>query len=164
MKTQKIVSNCPLCEEHSLHVVSSTNFNFDNQQCIYCGYVSSYNFKLNGKSKEDVQAYIDLTENMKQWVKIENDRIWIPTIMTLHTGMLYPFDNEDGEMKWAFAPMVDIPKDEQKNYPIPEQEDKFYAQKYDTDNKEEYDTFLECLHTLNERAKVAQKDENSKVD
>ena len=34
-------------------------------------------------------------------------------------------------MKWAVAEMVDIPKEEQKKYPIDGVEGKFYKTKYD---------------------------------
>ena len=89
---------------------------------------------------------------MKSWSKESNDRVWIPTIMTLPLGMLYP-TNVDNNMKWAFAEMIQIPEEEQKNYPIPNQEGKFYSQKYDTDNEKIYDEFLYALAELNDRIK-----------
>ena len=38
-KSQNIVSNCPLCEAHGLHVMGED----DNiiQQCLNCGYTST---------------------------------------------------------------------------------------------------------------------------
>ena len=162
----KLVSNCPLCEERALHVLEDKEKKLDNQQCISCGYVTSHLFKLDGE-KEGNEKYQSLTEDMKRWSKIANGRIWIPTIMTLPFGMLYPVDVEavsaedstselrvtENVMKWAFAPMVDISEDEQKNYPIPEQEGKFYTQKYDTKNKKTFDEFLFALAELNEKVK-----------
>ena len=45
--------------------------------------------------------------------------------------MLYPINmknmvNHNTEMKWAFAPMVDIPEEERKNFPMKVKVDKFY--------------------------------------
>ena len=55
-------------------------------------------------------------------------------------------------MQWAFAPMVDIPEDEQKNYPV-ENGEGFYKQRYDTDNQKVYDLFIDAMVEMNERAK-----------
>ena len=168
----KLISNCPLCEERALHVLSDDDKQVDNQQCINCGYVTSHLFKLDGNKKEDIEKYNSLTDDMRRWSKAANDRIWIPTIMTLPFGMLYPTDVEvvneedskkigirvtENVMKWAFALMVDIPEEEQKNYPIPEQKDKFYTQKYDTDNRKMFDEFLYALSELNEKIKNENK-------
>jgi len=164
----KLISNCFFCEEKALHVLQDLDKDLDNQQCINCGYVTSNLFQLNGKPKEENKKYKTLTTEMKSWVKEANDRIWIPTIMTLPLGMLYPIDVEvkneedskttginvvENVMKWAFAEMVDIPEEEQKKYPIPNGDGKLYAQKYDTDNQKIYDEFLHALSELNDRVK-----------
>ena len=106
-----IVSNCPICQEKSLHVINSVinNNQASSQQCINCGYATTENFELNGKDKKENSSYKALTKQMKEWSKIANDTVWIPTIMTLPDGMIYPFD-EEGKMIWGLAPMVDIPK------------------------------------------------------
>ena len=148
----KIISNCPICEERALHVLQDKDKQLDNQQCISCGYVTSHLFKMDDKPKEENQKYNTLTDEMKFWSKEANGRIWIPTIMTLPLGMLYPI-NKDDEMKWAFAEMVKISEEEQKKYPIPNEDGKFYAQRYDTDNMKIYDEFLYALAELNERIK-----------
>ena len=43
----KIISDCPLCEQRSLHVLGEKEY--QTQQCIHCGYVTSQKFKLHGK-------------------------------------------------------------------------------------------------------------------
>ena len=164
----KLISNCPLCGERALHVIQDIGKGLDNQQCIHCGYVTSNLFKLNKKSKEDNEKYNTLTNEMKSWLREANDRIWIPTIMTLPLGMLYPIDVEvvneedskiadmqvtENVMKWAFAEMIQIPKEEQKNYPIPDKDGEFYAQRYGIDNQKIYDEFIYALAELNDRVK-----------
>ena len=104
-----IIDNCPLCEQHSLHLIGKDSHQM--QQCIYCGYVTFEKFKLDGGKKEKNESYIGLTEDMKKWVKVTNDRLWTPSIFTLPTGMLYPIDDKDNNMKWAYAKMVDIEED-----------------------------------------------------
>ena len=38
-----IIGNCPLCEEHSLHIIGEEE-EAQLMQCIWCGYVSSPKF------------------------------------------------------------------------------------------------------------------------
>ena len=137
-----IVSNCPLCEEHSLHLIGEDEAQL--MQCIWCGYVSSSKFK---GTKEENEEYKKLTEEMQGWAKEALDRIWIPSIFTLPDGMIYP-ENEDGEMKWGLAEMVDLPEEEQKNFP--DGKGGFYKKKYDTNNPKIYDEFVYALSELNQ--------------
>ena len=141
----KIISNCPLCEENSLHVIEEDGIG--TQQCINCGYGTTSNFI---GTKEESENFRKLTDEMQSWAKEEKGRIWIPTMFTLPFGTLYP-TNIDGKMKWAFAEMVSIPEEEQKNYP--DERGGFYKQRYDTDNAKLYDLFLEAMAEMNERAK-----------
>jgi len=142
-----IISNCPLCEEYSLHVLGEDETQM--MQCINCGYVSTTKFV--GK-KEDNEEYQKLSDEMKDWSKEENGRIWIPSIMTLPFGMLYPF-NKGGKLKWGYAKMVKIEEKNRKNYPIPNQEGQFYESMYDTENEETFDSFLLAMAKANEDAK-----------
>ena len=148
----KIVSTCPLCEERSLHVIGEGEI--QTQQCINCGYVSSEKLKLNGMVKQEHLEYNKLTDEMKDWSKVENDRIWLPTMMVLPSGALHPMNDEDANMKWAFSPMVEIQEDEQKNFPK-EDGKGFHTQKIDTDNPKVYDLFITCLSDLNTKMKSA---------
>ena len=164
----KIISNCPLCGEKSLHVIGENEL--QTQQCINCGYVTAERYRIGEGGVDENKEYNKLTDEMKSWAQVENDRIWLPTIMALPLGMLFPINidnmvNHKTEMKWAFCELVDIPEEEQKNYPIPNTDDKqFYKTKYDTDNQITYDTFLEGISMLNERMKQEEaKKENSQV-
>ena len=46
-----IVSNCPLCGKHSLHLSNDRELNF--MQCINCGYVSSDKFLGTKENNEE---------------------------------------------------------------------------------------------------------------
>ena len=141
----RLMSNCKLCDEHSLHVYGDENAQI--MQCVNCGYTSTSNFK--GKLEEN-EEYKKLNGDMKRWVKETENRFWIPTIMTLPTGMLYPIDVEN-EMKWAFAPMVEITEEEKENYPNPN--GGFYEKRIDTDNPTIYDKFIEGMTFINKKMK-----------
>ena len=143
-----IISNCPLCEQHSLHLIGDDDMKL--MQCINCGYTSTDKYLGNKNTNEE---YRKLTDEMKDWA-IENDgRIWIPTMMTLPTGMLYPVNDKDKVMKWGYAEMVDIPKEEQNHYPVPNQENKFYERRYDVENSKIYDEFFQAMFDINEGIK-----------
>ena len=142
-----LISNCFLCGEHSLHVAGTEEAQV--MQCINCGYVTSTKYIGTKETNEEFQK---LGEDMKNWAKEENGRIWIPSIITLPIGMLYPI-NVEKEMKWSFAPMVDIPEDERRKYPNPNVPGKFYERKIDTDNPRIYDKFIVGMSYINELMK-----------
>jgi hypothetical protein len=141
-----IVSNCLLCEEHSLHVMGKEEAQI--MQCISCGYVTSTKYI---GPKETNEEYKKLQEEMKNWAVEKNDRIWIPTVITLPFGMLYPID-ENSEMKWAFAPMVEIPEEEKENYK--NKKGSYYEKRIDTDKATIYNTFLDGMVFINKQLKI----------
>ena len=146
-----IISNCPLCEERALHVAGTEEAQV--MQCINCGYTTST--KFNG-TKETNEEFQKLGEDMKNWAIEKNGKIWIPSIITLPIGMLYPI-NVKTDMKWAFAPMVEIPEEDRKKYPNPNTPGKFYDKKIDTDNPKIYNEFVEGMSYVNEILKSKTK-------
>ena len=143
-----LISNCPLCEERALHVAGVEEAQV--MQCINCGYTTTSKFTGTKKTNEEFQK---LGEDMKNWAVESNGKIWIPSIITLPIGMLYPINNKNKELKWAFAPMIEIPEEERKKYPNPSVPGKFYDKKIDTDNAVLYNLFLEGMTKINELLK-----------
>lgn len=153
-----LISNCFLCGEKALHVAGTEEAQV--MQCINCGYTTSTKFKGIKADNEDFQK---LGEDMKNWAKEENGHIWIPSIITLPIGMLYPINKTivdgvgevgDGvkkELKWAFAPMVEIPEEERENFP--NEQGGFYDKKIDTDNAVIYNLFLEGMNKISQLLK-----------
>ena len=152
----KIVSICPLCEQKALHVIEEDGMG--TQQCISCGYATTNNFL---GTREDNETFKTLPPEMQSWAVELSDRIWIPSMITLPFGTLYPV-NIDGEMKWAFAEMVDIPEEEQKNYP--DERGGYFKQKYDTDNQKIYDLFIEAMVKMNSKAKELNMNNEPQVN
>tara|TARA_A100001391_G_scaffold112217_1_gene75405 strand:- start:500 stop:955 length:456 start_codon:yes stop_codon:yes gene_type:complete len=142
-----IISNCFICGEKSLHVAGKEDAQV--MQCINCGYTTSTKFR---GIKSDNDEFKKLGEDMKNWAKEENGYIWIPTVMALPIGMLYPI-NIKKEMKWAFAPMIEIPEEDRKNFPNPSAPGKFYDKKVDTENSIIYDLFLDGISYVNKLLK-----------
>ena len=151
-----IISNCFLCEEHSLHVAGTEDAQV--MQCISCGYVTSTKYLGTKETNEEFQK---LGEDMKRWAKEEHGRVWIPSVITLPVGMLYPID-KDGEMKWSFAPMVEIPEEERENFP--NEQGGFYERKIDVDNPIIFDDFINGLSFINELMKKKTTPKPSKIN
>lgn len=147
-----LISNCPLCGERALHVAGTEEAQV--MQCINCGYTTTTKFK---GTKETNKEFQKLGEDMKNWAVEKQGKIWIPSIITLPIGMLYPV-NIKKKLKWAFAPMVEIPEEDRKKYPNPNVPGKFYERKIDTDNATLYDLFLEGMTTINEMLKQSTRD------
>ena len=141
-----IVSNCFLCGERSLHVAGTEESQV--MQCIHCGYVSSTKYIGTKETNEEFQK---LSEDIKKWAKEEKDRIWIPTVLTLPVGMLYPIDDEN-KMKWSSAPMVEISQDEKEKYK--NSEGGYYEKRIDVENPKIYDEFFEVMLYVNEMMKT----------
>ena len=156
-----IISNCFLCEEHSLHVAGTEESQV--MQCINCGYTTTTKYIGTKETNEEFQK---LTDDMKGWAIEKNNRIWIPSIITLPIGMLYPINidnmvNHNTEMKWAFAPMVDISEEEKENFP--NQDGGFYEKKIDTDNSKIYDEFVFAIKYVNEKIKKKTEPKVSEI-
>ena len=144
-----LISNCFLCEEKALHVAGTEDAQV--MQCINCGYTTSTKFEGTKETNEEFQK---LGEDMQAWAKEANGLVWIPTIITLPIGMLYPV-NVKKELKWSFAPMVEIPEEERENFP--NEQGGFYDKKIDTENSVIYDLFLEGMNNINEILKQQSK-------
>tara|TARA_B100000287_G_scaffold6559_1_gene6336 strand:+ start:1299 stop:1754 length:456 start_codon:yes stop_codon:yes gene_type:complete len=149
---KNIVSNCFLCEEKALHVAGTEEAQV--MQCINCGYTTSTKFT---GMKETNKEFQKLGEDIKKWAVEKNGKIWIPSVITLPIGMLYPLE-ENGDMKWGFAPMIEIPEEQRKKYPNPSAPGKFYDKKIDTDNPKVYDKFVNAMSYLNELLKQKAQD------
>tara|TARA_Y100000310_G_C20549714_1_gene747420 strand:- start:300 stop:740 length:441 start_codon:yes stop_codon:yes gene_type:complete len=142
---KSILSNCFLCNQHSLHVAGTEEAQV--MQCISCGYVTSTKYIGTIETNEEVKK---LSLDMKKWAVEKNGRVWIPSIMTLPIGMLYP-SNKDNKMKWFFAPMVEIPEEDREKYP--NGDGGFYERKIDTDNPVIYDEFIDGMAFINKKLK-----------
>ena len=60
--------------------------------------------------------------------------------------------------------MVDIPEEEQKNYPIADQEGKFFTRKLDTDNAKKFTKFYEALKQLGAIIEMDELEETIKEE
>ena len=127
--------------------------------CMTTGFSSTSEHKIGSETLNQELARVPELVQTLQYYDEERDIVWIPTILNIPgKGMVFP-EGTVGNWKWAFAAIIPIPEEEQKNYPIPDQVGMFYKQKYDTDNIKTYDEFLYALAELNEKLKEETEDE-----
>ena len=150
-----LVSNCLLCDAHGLHVMGEPGKFI--MQCLNCGYTSTPNFFGTKETNEKFKA---LPEDIKEWAKETPERIWLPVQINLPVGMLAP-SKIDGEMKWTFFELVDIPEIHQKDYVA--EDGKHYTKRYETENPKIYETFLEAMSELNQRLKDEVENPNEEL-
>ena len=111
-----------------MHVIGTSDAD-ETRQCLNCGFVTAPKFKCEEDKKEENISWGQLTDEMREWSQYKDGFIWIPTIMTLPFGMLYPYTDKDKGLRWGFAHMITIPKEEQEKYPK-EDGNGFYEQRF----------------------------------
>ncbi len=75
---------------------------------------------------------------------------WYPSVINVPTkGMVYPIGTSD-EWHWESIPVRDLDEQEQKEYPIPEQEGQFFKSILDIKQKASYqkERFMEALASI----------------
>ena len=73
-------------------------------------------------------------------------------MINLPIGSLYPIEKDD-VLKWALVMIVDIPEEEQKNYPDEMNPGEFLTKKLDYDNQEIFDEYVLALAKLRDEVK-----------
>ena len=161
MNKNETILNCPCCEEHSLHLLQDE---VQTQQCLHCGYSTTNNYKLDKVGNVIEKEWAEkLTDDMKNWAKKENGMLWIPSVMALPIGMLYPDrSEEDTNLVWKFAPMITITEEEKDRYKNPM--GGHYEKRYDTENAVVYNDFFPAMLELNKRIKDEMETQSVKDD
>jgi len=147
-----IVSNCPLCDQHALHVVE--NDSREMMQCLFCGMVTSNAYKGDKKTNKE---YNTLSSDMQEMSVEHNGNVWIPTVLSLPIGIIHAV-LVDKTMFWAYAPAVDIPEDSRNHYV--DQKGGFYEKRYDREQTTLYTHFWKAMNYLEESMRDAQTDKS----
>ena len=144
-----VIIKCPLCGKKSLHINKIDDYDSDTRQCINCGYASNTNLR---GTKEENKQFDTFSDFIKKFSKEADNHIWFPSMINLPIGSLYPIE-KDGALKWAFVRMVDIPEEEQKDYPDEMNPGKFLTKKLDYDNQQVFDEYIYGLASIRDEVK-----------
>jgi len=107
--------------------------------CMSTGFTTNSVFK---KDSEELKTALGRSPKLisdLQFHDEERNLIWFPVVLNMgKRGMIYPQGSKDN-WSWKYASIIDISKEEQKDYPIPGKDGKFYETKLDVDNALTYE-------------------------
>jgi len=140
------VIDCPICYDSDT-CFEDTQEKFKSYMCFNCGFMSSSHY---------IEENLDKVENTSKLVNElkffdeEREIYWYPSVVNMGPkGIIFPEGNVESWV-WKYAEVVEVPKKEQKDYPIPDKEGEFYTEKLDIDNATTYGQyeFLEACKTM----------------
>ena len=132
------IIKCPKSGGEIYYRVQVTN-EISNYMSLSCGFISNTLMKEGEEYYE--QSIIGMPELYKDisWTDPETIMVWVPnTINIENLGMVFPYGTNKDNWTWAAVKAIEIPKEEQKNHPIPGQEGKFRTHKIDMNTMENY--------------------------
>ena len=140
------VIDCPICYDSDT-CFEDTQEKFKSYICFNCGFMSSSHY---------IEENLDKVENTSKLVNElkffdeEREIYWYPSVVNMGPkGIIFPEGNVESWV-WKYAEVVEVPKKEQKDYPIPDKEGEFYTEKLDIDNATTYGQyeFLEACKKM----------------
>ena len=97
-----------------------------------CGYTST---TLNLVGSEVIKHYEENTAELikdLKWIDSNTNLIWYPIVLNFPSfGIIFPNGTNTSDWSWTAAPAVDIPVEEQKNYPIVGETNQYYTRRVD---------------------------------
>ena len=133
---------CPVCGNNTALEES------DSWMCATCGYMTTALYRKGSPALRNVLSTSPQLIIDKQFFDEERSLVWIPTVIQMPAGMIYPEEQDDGELIWRHAKVIQIPEKEQSAFPVPGQENKFYDSRLDVDNADKFDRFYDALISI----------------
>ena len=117
-------------------VVEEVN-GIETRICMDTGFTTNSEYKLGSAAVEKFEQ--STAEIIRKLRHIDEDlqQYWYPTTVMFSTGIIYPVGSEE-EWEWSYAPIVELSKEEQKEYPIPGQAGKYYETRLAKELAENY--------------------------
>ena len=128
------VIDCPVCYDVDA-CFEEMQKEFNSYMCFNCGFMSSSVYTE--ENIHQVENTAKLVEELKFFDE-ERQIYWYPSVVNMGPkGIIFPEGNPEYWV-WRYVQVVSVPEEEQKDYPIPGEEDKFYTEKLDLDNAKTY--------------------------
>lgn len=130
---------CKVCEEKS--AMEEEYNGIRTWLCVNCGYMTSDNL---------IENSTELTQSPKsiQKLKIWDDDkkvYWIPSVINMpKKGILFP-ESIGKSIIWTLVPIIEIPEDERKNYPIGNATNTFHTHKMDPSLSKKFTRFYDAI-------------------
>ena len=149
--TDPTKTTCPHCGSPECFEDTQTIPNGEavtSYMCMECGYTTT---TLNVDGSMLINEYESQTAELikdLRWIDDKN-LVWYPTVLNFPSfGIIFPDGINKMDWRWTAAPAVDVPIEDQKNYPIPGQKDKFYQRRIDMTASKKFlssDFYEACL-------------------
>jgi hypothetical protein len=128
--------------------------------CMTSGYTS------NTTMVEGSEALKKATENTSVFIlskkQVHDGLAWFPTVITMpDKGMIFPepikgtktldsFNTKEVDWKWTVVKSIDVTKEEEEKYPIPNKPGEFYKTRMDMENLKRFDKlcFMDAAEEL----------------
>jgi len=111
-----------------------------NYMSLSCG------FWTNSFMTEDHEFYMQQMETLPElykdlaWKDSKTGLVWLPnTINNQEQGMVFANGTDASNWRWAAVRAIEIPKDEQKNHPIPGKPGEFMKYRMDMKNMKTFE-------------------------
>ena len=146
------IVDCPICYDQD-SCFEDIQKEFKSYMCFNCGFMSSSFYTKNGEHK--IEGSSKLVEELMYFDE-EREIYWYPSVVNMGPkGIIFPEGNIENWV-WKYAQVVEVPKEEQKNYPILDKEGEFYTEKLDIDNAETFGQyeFLQACESMGITTKI----------
>ncbi len=149
---EKTTCPCVLKQDESCFVekTESNNQPFESYMCFKCGWTTDSYLQIGADTQVARENSHSRLINELKIVDYERKLVWYPAVINMGPkGLIYP-EGSESNWKWKYAKLVDIPEEEQKNFPVPNKEGEFYKSRLDTEGATEYGRydFLEACKEM----------------
>ena len=128
------VIDCPICYDTDA-CFEDIQEKFKSYMCFNCGFMSNSNYTEDNLVK--VEKSSQLVNELK-FLDEEREIYWYPSVVNMGPkGIIFPEGNVE-HWVWRYAQVIEVPKEEQEQYPIPGKEGEYYTEKLDVDNAETF--------------------------
>ena len=128
------VIDCPVCFDTDA-CFEDIQEKFKSYMCFNCGFMSSSYYKKD--TVKEVEGMVKLVDELKVFDE-ERQIWWYPSVLNMGPkGIIFPEGNLSNWV-WRYAKVVEVPKEEQEQYPIPGKDGEFYTEKLDVENAQSY--------------------------
>ena len=128
------VIDCPICYDSDT-CFEDIQEKFKSYMCFNCGFMS--NTAYTEENSDKVENTSQLVNDLKFFDE-ERKIYWFPSVVNMGPkGIIYP-EGKVESWVWKYAEVVPIKEEEQLDYPIPGEDDKYYTEKLDVEGAKSY--------------------------
>jgi len=119
-------------------VVVEGSAEHETRLCMDTGFTTSAIYNIDS---DKISEFEETTSELIRTLRYADEELgqyWYPTTIMFKDGVIYP-SGHTSNWKWSYSPIVNIPLDEQKDFPIPGQEGQCYDTRLATELTTEFE-------------------------